>query len=174
MSALKFLTVLPTGIQRLVAAITTSVGVGDASKVIATNATGKIDLSFFPAGIEVSVENITASEALSSGDFVNIYDDAGTRKVRKASASAATPRAAGGFVTTGVATGASADVYTVGENDQLTGLIPGARYFLSDNTAGTVEATPDTLTTGNLIQMIGYALSTTSLRFEFDAPIEVG
>jgi len=174
MSALKFITVLPTGIQRLVSAITSSVGIGDASKVIATNSTGKIDLSFFPAGIEVSLENIVASEALSSGDFVNIYDDGGTRKVRKASASASTPRMAGGFVTTGVALNASAEVYTLGENDQLSGLVPGTKYFLSDNTAGTIELTPDTLTTGNLIQCVGYALSTTSLRFEFDAPIEVG
>jgi hypothetical protein len=174
MSALKFLTVLPTGIQRLVSALTASTGVTDANKVIATNATGKIDLSFFPAGVEVSVENILTDEALSSGDFVNIYDNGGVRTVRKANAAAATPRAAHGFVLSGSAIGTTAVVYTVGENDQLSGLVPGDRYFLSASTAGAVTSTPSILTAGNLFQLMGFATSATSLRFEFDSPIEIG
>jgi hypothetical protein len=174
MSARNFLTIGTNGLQRLVSAIASSAGVADASKVVCTDSNGKLSLTLMPTGLDVSAQNIVADEALNSGEYINIFDEGGTRKVRKASAAAGSQRPAHGFVITGAAEGSNAVVYTLGENDQLSGLTIGQRYFLSAATAGGMAATPDMSASGNLIQVLGYATSTTSLRFEFDSPIEVG
>lgn len=172
MSALKFLTQnLATGFTDLVTALTTSSGVGDANKIIATTSTGKLDASFLPAGLDISVESIVASEALTAGDYVNIYDNAGTRTVRKADASLARP--AHGFVLTGVSNGGSASVYVNGVNNQISGLTPGARVFLSATSAGRPTATAPAHTSGFIIQVLGVATSSSSVRYEYDDPIYV-
>lgn len=53
---------------------TTSAGSGDAGKLPALDAQGKLDDSFMPTGIAADVATVTTSEALSAGDFVNIYN----------------------------------------------------------------------------------------------------
>lgn len=169
MSALKFITIV-SGIKKLVSAITASTGVSDANKILATDSTGKIDPSFLPPGIDLSVETIVASEALAAGDFVNIWNDSGTRKVRKADA--ATAKAAHGYVLAGVTLGGNASVYITGLNNQLTGLTNGAKVYLSASTPGAATVTPPAETTGYINQVLGVAASTTALRFEFDDPIE--
>lgn len=169
MSALKFLTIA-TGIKKLVSALTSSAGIGDANKIIATNSAGKLDPSFLPTGVELVVETIVTSEVIAAGDFVNIWDDTGTRKVRKADA--ATARPAHGFVLSGASSGANASVYLTGLNTQVSGYTAGAKIFLSDITPGTGSATPPIESTGYINQILGVAASTTSLRFEFDDPIE--
>lgn len=169
MSALKFITII-SGIKKLVSAITSSAGVADANKILATNSLGKLDTSFLPAGLDISIETIVAAEALAAGDFVNIYDDTGTRKVRKADASTAKP--AHGYVLSAVSNAANASVYGSGINNQVTGLTPGSRIFLSATTTGKGTETPPSETTGYINQVIGVAASTTSVRFEFDDPIE--
>lgn len=170
MSALKFITKV-SGINRLVSAITASAGAGDANKILATDASGKIDPSFMPSGVDLAVESIVASEELVAGDFVNIWDNAGTRNVRLADGS--TDKPAHGFVLAGAAAAAPASVYTRGTNNQLTGLTPGVRYFLSDVAAGEATATPPTETSGHIFQILGPALSTTSIQFEYDDPVYV-
>lgn len=170
MSTNRFLT-LTAGLQQLVTAIASSAGVGDASKVIATNSAGKLDSTFLPTGVGPVTVAIQATENLSAGDFVNIHNSGGAR-VRKADGS--NGRAAHGFVLDAVTSGGTATVYRSGSNTSLTSLTPGTLYWLSTTTAGVPTATAPALTTGHIIQVVGVADSTGALTFEFDAPISVG
>ncbi|MGH7291080.1 MAG: hypothetical protein ACREJT_07725, partial [Myxococcota bacterium] len=99
---------------------------------------------------------------------VSVWNDSGTQKVRKADATAAGKEATG-FVLAGAASGANATVFFEGTNTQLSGLTPGARYYL-DTTAGAVVDTPPT-GSGNVVQFIGTAVSATEISFEPDAGI---
>jgi hypothetical protein len=157
---------LVNGVRTWFTAITTSTGVSDAGKILATDANGRIDSSFMPAGIGAATEVMVASEALTAGDFVNIWLDTGTRKARKADAS--NGRAANGFVNANVALNANATVILQGANNSLTGLTIGSRYFLSASVPGGSTLTAPT-TNGNIIQELGFAVSTTSINFEYDS-----
>jgi hypothetical protein len=170
MSALKFITKV-SGLNKLVSAITASTGASDGNKILATNTSGKLDASFLPPGVELSVETMIASEALAAGDFVNIWDNAGTREARLADGSEDKP--AHGYVIAGFALGASASIYTKGTNNQLTGLTPGVRYFLSDTTPGEATATPPSETSGHIFQVLGPAINATTIQFEYDDPVYV-
>jgi len=109
------------------------------------------------------VASIVCSEALSAGDFVNVYDDAGTQKVRLADATTEGFEAHG-YVEAAVAEDAAALVRVGGINAALSALTPGARYYL-DTTAGAVTTTAPTAS-GNVVQFIGIALSETELAFD--------
>lgn len=169
MSTNKFLTIV-AGVQRLVTAIATSAGAGDASKIIATDGTGKIDSSFFPTGFGDETITIVASENLSAGHFVNVYDNSGTPNVRKADAS--NGRDANGFVLAAVTASNNATVYQIGENNQLTSLTAGTTYYLSATTAGAATTTAPS-TSGQIIQELGTAFSTTALVFVDRGFIEI-
>src|SRR5512143_1765954 len=78
------------------AAIQSSAGAGDAGKIPALDAAGRLDNSMMPVGLGAETDVITTSEALSAGDFVNIWASTGT-KVRKADATTA-GKEAHGFV----------------------------------------------------------------------------
>lgn len=152
------------GRNRQVAATVTSAGVADADKIIATGPDGRIDASLLPIGVGADVAMIVASETLASGAFVNVFNDAGTAKVRNADATAA-GKEADGFVIDGVASGASATVYFEGRNTSQTGLTIGARYYLSAATPGAATLTPPT-GTGRVVQYLGRAYSATEIAFE--------
>ena len=107
-----------------------------------------------------------ASEALSAGDFVNIFDDGGTPSVRRANATAIGTEAIG-YVTNNFALGDDATVFFEGENTALTGLTPGATYFLSAATPGGVTTTPPAAN-GNIVQIVGKACSATSIIYQED------
>ena len=66
-----------------------------------------------------------------------------------------------GFVIAAVASGASATVYRNGLNTGLSGLTPGADYYLG-TTAGTFTATPPSAA-GQTLQYAGKAITATSL-----------
>lgn len=149
-----------------VEATTSSAGAGDAGKIVGLDSSGKIDTSMMPAGIGAETEAMIASETLSAGDLVNIFDDSGTRKARKADAS--NSRRAHGYVLSGVTSAATATVYMEGALTGLTGLTIGVPYYLS--TAGGHTATAPT-TSGYLSQEIGVAASTTVISFEPQQPI---
>jgi len=151
-------------------ATTTSSGASDAGKIVALGGDGKLDASLLPAGLEANVITLTASENLSAGDFVNIFDDGGTVKVRKADAS--TNKPAHGYVLDSVTAGSSVTVYFDGHNTGLTGLTPGAYYYLSASQPGGVSATPPTAS-GHLVQKVGIAISTTIIDVEIETPIEL-
>lgn len=143
----------------------TSAGAGDAGKGVALNEAGEIDGSMLP---NVDVKSIVASEALSAGDFVNLWDDSGTLKMRKADAS--NDRPAHGFVKSAVSSAASGNCYFEGTNTGLSGLTKGVTYFLSNSGAGGVTATAVT-TTGHILQVVGVALSATEINFEPGEPV---
>lgn len=148
--------------------VTTSAGAGDVGKLPQLDATGKLDTSVMPSGIGAESESATATEPLSAGDFVNIYDNVGVKSVRKADGT--TPgKEANGFVLAAFASSAAATVFTDGANTQRTGLIGGTTYYLSA-TAGGLTISPLT-TTGHIHQKLGKASSATSLIFEHFDPI---
>lgn len=117
---------------------------------------------------------LVASESLDALDLVNVWDDSGTPKVRKADATDDT-KPAHGFVVEDVAgasfgPGDSVRVFYTGNVLRgLVGLVPNQPYFLSE-TAGEITATPVT-GTGKILQVVGYAISTTDLMFEPGEPI---
>ena len=149
-------------------AIASSAGASDAGKIPALDSTGRISTTMMPVGIGADTKILLASENLNAGDFVNIWNDAGTVKVRKADATTA-GKEANGFVLDTVTAGNNATVYFEGTNTQLTGLTGGSMYFLS-TTAGGVTATAPSAS-GNIVQKLGRALSSTEINFEPSDPI---
>jgi hypothetical protein len=145
-----------------------STGPGDAGKIVALDATGRLDSSVMPVGIGADVKVLLAAENLAAGDFVNIFNDGGVAKVRKADATTV-GKEANGFVLSAVTAGGYATVYFEGTNNQLSGLTPGLMYFLS-TVAGSVTSTPPS-GSGNIVQKVGRALSATEINFEPSDPI---
>lgn len=142
-------------------AIDVSTGVSDADKILRTDSTGRIDSSFLPVGVGADTLTVEASENLDAGDFVNIFDDLGTGKCRKADNS--NDRPAVGFVLAAVTSGNNATVYFEGTNTALAGMTPGARQYLG--TAGDRTETP-VGGSGTIHQFLGVARSATELPFE--------
>lgn len=146
----------------------TSAGAGDAGKIPALDSSGKLDNSLMPSGIGVDTEVMATSENLSAGDLVNIWNDGGTRKARKADAS--NGRRAHGFVLSSSTSPNNATVYMSGDITGLSSLTPGTAYYVSAATAGAATATSPT-GTGNFTQEIGIAVSTTAISFNPQQPI---
>lgn len=146
----------------------TSAGAGDAGKIVALDSSGKLDNSLMPSGIGVDTEVMATSENLSAGDLVNIWDDSGTRKARKADAS--NGRRAHGFVLSSSTSPNNATVYMSGDITGLSSLTPGTAYYVSAATAGASTATSPT-GTGNFTQEIGISVSATAISFKPQQPI---
>jgi len=153
----KFLT-LENGRKKLKQGINATTGAPDANKIIRTGSDGKIDSSFIP---DLDVNVIEASEALSAGDFCNIWNDGGTVKIRLADAT--NDRRAHGFVSAAVSSGANGTLLREGTNSNLSSLTVASRYYL--NTVGGVTATAKTAN-GEIHQYLGTANSTTELNIE--------
>lgn len=166
MAAAKFLKVGATGLPTEEATINTSAGAGDVDKVPCLDAAGKLDSSFMPAGIGTDSLTMTAGETLAAGDFVYI---SAADTVMKADANAV-GKAAVGFVLAGITSAATGTVYFEGTNTQLSGLTPGARYYLSATTPGGI-ATAIPSGAADIVQSVGVAHSTTALNFEAGVPI---
>jgi hypothetical protein len=152
-------------IQEL-ATIQTSAGAADADKIPSLDAQGRLDASMMPTGIGADTANLQASEAIGAGDKINIHDVAGAFRMRRADAAAA-GKEADGFVISAVASGASGLAYLEGRITGLSGLVPGARYYLSDSTPGGQTVTPP-VGAGKVVQFLGKAVSATELNFEPD------
>ncbi|AXF86627.1 hypothetical protein DTO96_102382 [Ephemeroptericola cinctiostellae] len=138
-----------------------SSGATDASKVVLLDPSGKIDLTVLPVGVGADVGSIIASEALAAGDFVNVWNSGGA-KVRKADATVA-GKEAHGFVLSSCASGSSASVYFEGTNTAVTGQTAG-KVFLSTTAGLAASAAP--ASSGNLVQVIGFATSASSINFQ--------
>lgn len=145
---------------------TTSAGAGDSGKVVALDGSGRIDSTMMPVGIGADTATITTSEAVASGDLVNIWDSSGA-KCRKADATVA-GKEAHGFVLVGVGSGAAATVFFEGSNTAMAGLTPGVQFL--STTAGTTSATAPS-GSGNVVQRVGFAVSATTMNFQSGAPI---
>lgn len=137
-----------------------SAGAGSSGKVVALDGAGKLDQTVLPVGIGADTASVVASENLAAGNYVNLFDNAGTPNVRKADNS--NGRRAHGFVLSAVTASNPATVYFEGRNTGLTSRTTGAKQFLG--TGGlAVEAVPTG--TGVLLQVLGTAVSSTSADF---------
>lgn len=139
-----------------------SAGAGNAGDIVALDSSGKLAVNMLPPGVGPAVKSMVASEAITAPALVNIWNDAGTPKIRKADA--ATARQANGFIIASVALSASVDVYFEGEVSGLSGLTAG-RVWLSATVPGGVQATIPT-TAGHIAQSVGWATSATTIDFE--------
>ena len=143
-----------------------SVGAGDTGKLVALDGSGRIESSVLPGGLGADTQSITASEALSAGDFVNIWDSAGA-KVRKADATTSGKEAMG-FVLSAVSNGAQPTVKFEGTNTAVTGKTAG-KQFLS-TPAGACSSTAP-VGSGNVAQEVGFATSATTVNFQYSKSI---
>ena len=166
MSANQFVSVAGSGKQELRTAISTSGGAGDASKIVQTDAAGKLDSTLMPAGLGVDTEVMATSENLTAGQFVNIYVLSGVRTARLADSN--NSRVAHGFVLTATTSPANATVYKSGTNTQFTGLTPGEEQFLG--TAGARTTAPEIASPAQIIQSLGYSSDETEVVFTFQSP----
>lgn len=161
----KYLKIGSTGLPTEQEAAVTSSGAGDAGKIVALDSNGKFHTSLLPTGIGTPSYVGTAGEALSAGDFVYV-DSSG--EVRKADASASgASKVAVGFVLEAVSSGNNATVYLEGNNDALSSLTAGTRYFLSASSPGAVTTTAPS-TAGHVVQYIGVAINATTIAFDPD------
>lgn len=149
--------------------VQTSAGVADAGKIVALNGTGTLDITIMPPGIGADTAVIVASEALAAGDIINIHNVGGAARVRKADATAA-GKYANGFVLAGVVLGGNATVYFEGTNNQMSGLTPGVQFLAT--TAGTTTDTAPS-GSGNVNQVVGFAVSSTEMNFQSRTPVVI-
>lgn len=168
MAAERFVQATSTGLQSKQAK-DSSAGAGDAGALVALDSAGKIDLSMMPTGVGADTATIVCSENLAAGDLVNLWDDSGTIKVRKADAS--NGRRADGFVLSAYTTAQSALVYFEGSVTGLSSLTLGSTYYLSDSTPGGLTTTAPTSGAGKIQQEVGRCRLASALVFEPQAPI---
>jgi len=169
--ASKFLELPVSGIITEKEATVASAGAGDAGKILALDASGRIDNSVLPVGLGSDTKSIVCSENLAAGNLVNVWNDTGTVKVRKADASGSNAgKIANGFVLASYNSAESALVYFEGTITGLSGLTPGTPMFLSGSTAGLSTATAPTAS-GHCVQRIGTAISADELSFEPGEPV---
>lgn len=153
------------GTQQEYSGISTSAGAGSAGEIPKLDAAGKLDITFLPAGVGQDAVTATAGEALSAGNFVYFN---GSGQVLKADATAIGKQARG-YVNSSFSNGATATVFFDDTNTGLTGLTPGSTYYL-DSTSGAVTTTAPT-TSNYIVQEVGFATSSTSLRVNIQEPI---
>ena len=142
--------------------ITSSAGAADAGKIVATGPDGQLDPTFLAAVTANDPgREMTAFESLSSGDFVNVFIDGGTPKLRRADAGNKATRAHG-YVKESAEGGGAVTFFHCGINGGLSGLTAGATLFLSATTPGKASGTVPTAT-GHIAQSVGVALSATEI-----------
>lgn len=123
--------------------------------------------SFISGSSDIAI--IQADEALSAGNFVNVYNNAGSTRARKADATVV-GREVDGYVLAAAASGSSAIVYFKGTNTSVSGLTPGSVYLQAAGAAGATIPSA----TGSIIQRLGVAISSTAINFERGTPITLG
>ena len=145
------------------AALQVSAGAGSAGSVVALNSAGQIDSTMLATSSGLISVTVTASAAISAGQLVNVYNNAGAINVRPADNTTAGSEA-NGYAPSAISSGASGTV-NLGEGliTGLSGLTVGSAYYLG--TAGGQTTTAPT-TAGNLVQYVGKAISGTSLYFQ--------
>ena len=159
---------LANGKGKLIEATVASTGVAQAGDILALDGSGKIDASVLPTGVGPDGKIAEADEALSAGDYVNIFDDGGTVKVRLADNS--NGREAHGFVLDAFAAAAQATVYFEGANTAVAAGTAGSRAYLG--TAGAIITTPldESLpaNVGKLHQLLGSYVDTNEINTDID------
>jgi len=119
----------------------------------------------------VTLGTFIASENISSGSVVNLWNNGGIINIRNADAVLA--REAFGFVNAAVLATASVEVFSYGKNTSLGGLSFPFVYYLG--TAGGVTLTPldasNLSNTGKIVQRLGASLSATTMSFDIEEPV---
>lgn len=136
-------------------------GGGSENKVPALDASGRLDATMMPTGIGAETSMLEAYGALAAGDLVNVFDDSGTMKVRKADATNAVAPA-NAFVLSAYSPAATATVYWAGLITGLTGLTVGPAFL--STTAGATTLTPPS-SSGNVVQRVGWIINATTVFF---------
>lgn len=167
MPAKKYVSV--TGNKKILAtSVVVSAGVASDGDLVALDPLGKIDTSVLPAGLGANSVTAQASEALAAGDYVNIYDNAGTANVRKADATT-DGKPCNGFVKNAFANAALATIFTSGNvNTGNLGLSAGPVFLAiiagkASNTAPSAN--------GNGWQRLGDAVNATTVSFDPESMI---
>lgn len=167
----KFLKIGTSGRPAQQEGLVTSAGAADAGKIPALDSNGKLSETLLPEGSGPDARVFVASEDITAPAMVNIFNDGGTIKVRKADAS--NGRQADGYIKASVLTSASVVVYADGVSTGWTGLTLGSVYFLSASVPGGVTATPATSGSNHILQQVGKAVSTTEVQFEVGEVVEL-
>ena len=155
----KYLKLNTTGNMEQEEALVTSSGASDSGKIVALSTDGKLDPSTYNAGSGATTIQLTASENLTAGNYVNIHDSTGA-KVRNAS-NTAIGFQAHGFVKSDVTSGNTATIYLNGAiNDSLSGLTTFG-YDLFLGVSGGYSTVPP-IGSGNIVQRVGVINSATS------------
>lgn len=148
-----------------VSALQTSAGSGSAGAIVALNSSGLIDTTMLPSSGSVSM---TASESISAGALINVWNNSGTMNVRNAD-NTSIGKQAHGYAPSAISSSASGTIILGdGENTSVSGLTAGTQYLLS--TVGAVTATLPT-GTGVIVQPVGIARSTTELSVLLERPV---
>jgi hypothetical protein len=152
---------LVNGIQSEIVPATVSAGAATAGQVVALNGAGQLDSTMMPAGLGLDTTAAITSAAISAGQMVNLFNNAGVLTARPADCTT-TGSEANAFALSAFASGATGTFFLAGNVTGMSGLTPGSIYFLS--TVGAVSLT-STSTPGNINQIVGKSLSSTSLAF---------
>lgn len=108
---------------------------------------------------------VQGAESISAGAAVSFVNVAGTlQAVNAVATSSTTPAIAFCTAPDGIDIGIFGEVQIVAGTVAIGGLTPGASYYLS-NTPGLISPTP-----GTLAQYLGFAISSSVLAFNIDAP----
>lgn len=145
-----------------------SAGPSDAGKIAQLSASGRLDMSVMPTGVGQDSAAIVASEAISSGDFVNIWNDNGQSRIRKADASQKGKEAHGFVLQGGAAEGDPLTVLFEGSNTAIATPLAAGQVYLS-TTPGLATETPPT-GANQVQQVIGFAYGS-AINFQSRAPI---
>lgn len=167
MAGNRYLEKTTTGDIKQRASIQITTGAPDAGKLIAANQFGFVDPSFIQGE---TVQDYVASENIDAGDLINVWNDAGTAKVRKATNTSAATRAHG-FSPSSVLAAANGTFYlwkaTIGG---LSGLTPGERHVLGTN-GDVLLASSAPTADGTIVQNVGVAKTATEFEFFADQTI---
>lgn len=145
-----------------------STGAANGGDIVALTDAGVLDISMMPAGIGPTTVTIPATEAIGAGKLVNFYWNSGVMSARLADASTAGKRA-NGYAIAAASSGANVTVYRSGVNSQVSGL-SGVDVYLATTPGGVTSTAPTGA--GQLVQLVGSALSATSLVFSQGIDVE--
>jgi len=148
----------------------TTGGAPDANKIPSLDGSGKFTMAMMPSGLGQETKVLPAKGAISANDTINIFNDGGIMKVRKADAGANQYRAHG-YVTAAYADAANATVFLEGTCAGQTFVVgdAGKPVYLSNATPGAVVITPVS-TAGHISQEVGIIISATEFTFSALTP----
>ena len=137
-------------------------GSGKENLIPALDNTGRFSETMMPVGLVADVKNMVASEDIGGGDLINVWNDGGVFKIRKADAS--NGRNAHAFILASVLLGNSINAYFEGIITGLSGQTP-VQYWLDGAIAGKAVTSPPS-NPAHIIQKVGMGISATERSFE--------